>query len=200
MAPKEIAEEIVCGIDEAGRGPLAGPVCAAAVILAVRPRIRGLNDSKQLTEAQRDGLAAKIKVRAIAWGVGWASAAEIDQLNIRQANFLAMRRAVEAMMVMGGPTPHLALVDGNDPPPLPFAVRTIIGGDALEPAISAASILAKTARDAVMVELCVRYPGYGFSKHKGYGVPQHLSALRELGPCAEHRMSFAPVRASVRAA
>ena len=192
-------EEIVCGIDEAGRGPLAGPVCAAAVILAARPKIRGLRDSKQLSEAQRDDLAKKIKLRALAWGVGWASAAEIDQLNIRQANFLAMRRAVEAMTIMG-PAPHLALVDGNDPPPLPCAVRTIIGGDALEPIISAASILAKTARDALMVELCARYPGYGFGKHKGYGVPQHLAALRELGPCPEHRMSFAPVRESVRAA
>ena len=192
-------EEIVCGIDEAGRGPLAGPVCAAAVILAARPKIRGLRDSKQLSEAQRDDLAQKIRRRAVAWGVGWASAAEIDQLNIRQANFLAMRRAVEAMTIMG-PIPHLALVDGNDPPPLPCAVRTIIGGDALEPIISAASILAKTARDALMVELCARYPGYGFGKHKGYGVPQHLAALRELGPCPEHRMSFAPVRESVRAA
>ena len=193
-------DEIVCGIDEAGRGPLAGPVCAAAVILAVRPEIRGLNDSKLLTEPQRDGLAVKIKRRALAWGVGWASAAEIDQLNIRQANFLAMRRALEAMMAMGKLLPHLALVDGNDPPPLPCAVRTIIGGDALEPMISAASILAKTARDAVMVDLCRLYPGYGFSKHKGYGVPQHLAALRELGPCPEHRMSFSPVRESVRAA
>ena len=192
-------EEIVCGIDEAGRGPLAGPVCAAAVILAVKPKIQGLNDSKQLTEARRDGLAVKIRSRAIAWGVGWASAAEIDQLNIRQANFLAMARAVEAMMAMGV-TPHLALVDGNDPPPLACPVRTIIGGDALEPTISAASILAKTARDALMVELCKRYPGYGFSKHKGYGVPQHLAALRELGPCPEHRMSFSPVRECVRAA
>ncbi|MBI1359504.1 MAG: ribonuclease HII [Alphaproteobacteria bacterium] len=195
-------EELVCGIDEAGRGPLAGPVCAAAVILAVKPKIRGLNDSKLLTEAQRDSLAVKIKVRAVAWGVGWASAAEIDQLNIRQANFLAMQRAYDAMCAMAAVAgaPALALVDGNDPPPLPCAVRTIVGGDGLEPAISAASILAKTARDALMVELCGRYPGYGFSKHKGYGVPQHLAALRELGPCPEHRMTFAPVRACVTAA
>lgn len=200
MATGEITADIVCGIDEAGRGPLAGPVCAAAVILTAPSAIPGLDDSKKLSAARRDRLAATIKARAVAWGVGWASAAEIDRLNIRQANFLAMVRAVEAMTAMGGAAPHLALVDGNDPPPLSCAVRAIVGGDALEPMISAASILAKTARDALMVDLCTRYPGYGFSKHKGYGVPQHLAALRELGPCPEHRMSFAPVRECVRAA
>jgi ribonuclease HII len=183
--------EIICGIDEAGRGPLAGPVCAAAVILDLsKPKIRGLDDSKKLTEAKRNDLAIRIKDRALAWGIGWAGVEEIDSINIRQANFLAMKRAVEAMTVQ----PTLALVDGNDPPPLSCAVRTIVGGDALEPAISAASILAKTARDALMVEMCVRYPGYGFSGHKGYGSAAHLEALRRLGPCPIHRRSFAPVR------
>ena len=143
---------IVCGIDEAGRGPLAGPVCAAAVILDKKRRINGLDDSKQLTEERRDVLAARIKERAIAWGIGWASVEEIDTVNIRQANFLAMRRAFEALSVR----PTHALVDGNDPPPLHCRITCIIGGDALEACISAASILAKTARDALMVELCRR--------------------------------------------
>lgn len=184
--------EIVCGIDEAGRGPLAGPVCAAAVIFDPgKPRIRGLNDSKQLSENQRDALAERIRERAVCFGIGWASVEEIDTLNIRQANFLAMRRAVEQLTCQ----PTLALVDGNDPPPLPCSVRTIIGGDALEPVISAASILAKTARDALMKELDVQYPGYAFARHKGYSAPAHLEALRRLGPCAIHRKTFAPVRA-----
>lgn len=182
--------ELICGIDEAGRGPLAGPVCAAAVILREEPLIGGLNDSKQLTERRRDSLALQIREHALAFGIGWASVEEIDALNIRQANFLAMRRAVDAL----GVTPGLALVDGNDPPPLACRVRTIIGGDALEPAISAASILAKTTRDALMVELCAQYPGYGFARHKGYGSAMHLEALRTLGPCPAHRRSFAPVR------
>jgi ribonuclease HII len=182
--------EIICGVDEAGRGPLAGPVCAAAVILQAKPKIRGLNDSKQLTEAERDAFAVKIKARAVTWAVGWASVEEIDQLNIRQANFLAMRRAVEALSVL----PTIALVDGNDPPPLPCPVKTIVGGDALEACISAASILAKTARDALMKEMDALYPGYGFAGHKGYSTPQHYAALDTLGPCAIHRRSFAPVR------
>jgi ribonuclease HII len=186
--------EITCGVDEAGRGPLAGPVCAGAVILDPARPIAGLADSKKLSEARRDALAITIKAQATAWAIGWASAEEIDRLNIRQANFLAMARAVAGL----GRKPTLALVDGKDPPALGCRVTCIIGGDALEPAISAASILAKTARDAVMVELCSRYPGYGFAKHKGYGVAQHLAALRELGPCPEHRMTFAPVRESVR--
>lgn len=184
------APELVCGIDEAGRGPLAGPVCAAAVILKEGPLIRRLNDSKLLSEKRRDALAVQIREQALTFGIGWASVEEIDALNIRQANFLAMRRAVEAL----GATPGLALVDGNDPPPLECRVRTIVGGDRLEPAISAASILAKTARDARMVELCALYPGYGFAKHKGYGSAMHLEALRALGPCPAHRRSFAPVR------
>jgi ribonuclease HII len=182
--------EIICGIDEAGRGPLAGPVVAAAVILDRKRRINGLNDSKQLTEERRDILAARIKERAIAWGVGVASVEEIDTVNIRQANFLAMRRAFDQL----GVAPTRVLVDGNDPPPIPCKVTCIIGGDALETCISAASILAKTARDAMMVELCAQYPGYGFSGHKGYGVATHLEALRRLGPSPVHRKSFRPVR------
>jgi ribonuclease HII len=182
--------EIVCGIDEAGRGPLAGPVCAAAVVLDPDRTIEGLNDSKQLTEKRRDALAVLIRERALAWGIGWASVEEVDTLNIRQANLVAMRRAFEALAMR----PTHALVDGNDPPPLGCKVTSIIGGDAKEACISAASILAKTARDAHMVELCARYPGYGFSRHKGYGSPAHLEALRQLGPSPVHRRSFAPVR------
>ena len=182
--------EIICGIDEAGRGPLAGPVVAAAVILDKKRRINGLNDSKQLTEERRDILAASIKERAIAWGIGWASSDEIDAVNIRQANFLAMQRAFAKL----GVKPTHVLVDGNDPPPIACRITCIIGGDALESCISAASILAKTARDAHMVELCTKYPGYGFSQHKGYGVAAHLAALKQLGPTAVHRRSFRPVR------
>jgi ribonuclease HII len=182
--------EIICGIDEAGRGPLAGPVVAAAVVLDKKRRINGLNDSKQLTEGRRDILTARIKERAIAWGVGVATVEEIDTVNIRQANFLAMRRAFDQL----GMTPTHVLVDGNDPPPIPCKITCIVGGDALESAISAASILAKTTRDAMMIDLCVRYPGYGFSQHKGYGSAAHLEALRRLGPCPAHRRSFRPVR------
>lgn len=189
-SPNADIVEIVCGIDEAGRGPLAGPVVAAAVILDKKRRINGLNDSKQLTEERRDILALRIKERAIAWGIGWASSEEIDTVNIRQANFLAMRRAFDALSVK----PTHALVDGNDPPPLYCKITCIIGGDALESCISAASILAKTARDAHMVELCARYPGYGFSQHKGYSVAAHLDALKRLGPTPVHRRSFRPVR------
>jgi ribonuclease HII len=181
---------IVCGIDEAGRGPLAGPVCASAVILDKKRQIRGLNDSKQLTEERRDILAVRIKERAIAWGIGWASVEEIDTVNIRQANFLAMRRAFEALSVR----PTHALVDGNDPPPLYCKITCIIGGDAQEACISAASILAKTARDARMLELDAEHPGYGFAQHKGYSVAAHLEALQRLGPSPIHRRSFRPVR------
>lgn len=182
--------EIICGIDEAGRGPLAGPVCAAAVVLDPTRPITGLNDSKQLSEKKRDTLAPLIREYALAWSVGWASVEEIDAYNIRQANFLAMKRAFKGLRL----TPTLALVDGKDPPPLTCKVTCIIGGDALEPAISAASILAKTARDAVMVDLCAQYPGYGFSQHKGYGSATHIEALRRLGPSPAHRRTFAPVR------
>ncbi len=190
MANPENRVEIICGIDEAGRGPLAGPVCAAAVILDRKRRVNGLADSKELTEERRDILAARIKERAIAWAIGWAGPEEIDTVNIRQANFLAMRRAFDAL----GVRPTHALVDGNDPPPLYCKITCIIGGDAQEACISAASILAKTARDARMVELCAQYPGYGFSQHKGYSVAAHLDALRRLGPSPVHRRSFRPVR------
>lgn len=192
MATPEIeCVEIICGIDEAGRGPLAGPVVAAAVILDRKRRINGLDDSKKLTEGRRDTLALRIKDRAIAWGVGIATVEEIDTVNIRQANFLAMRRAFDQL---GVPPTHV-LVDGNDPPPIPCKITCIIGGDALETCISAASILAKTTRDAMMVELCDLYPGYGFSKHKGYGSAMHMEALRRLGPSPAHRRTFAPVKA-----
>lgn len=182
--------EIICGVDEAGRGPLAGPVVAAAVILDKKRRINGLNDSKQLTEERRDILAIRIRERAIAWGIGVATVEEIDTVNIRQANFLAMRRAFDQL----GVKPTHVLVDGNDPPPIPCRITCIIGGDALETCISAASILAKTHRDAIMVEMCSLYPGYGFSQHKGYSVAAHLDALKRLGPTPIHRRSFRPVR------
>jgi ribonuclease HII len=181
----------VCGVDEAGRGPLAGPVCAAAVILDPERPIAGLRDSKKISESRRDRLATIIRDQALAWACGWASVEEIDEFNILQATLLAMRRAVELL----SPPPSLALVDGNIAPALACEVRTLIGGDAIEPAISAASILAKTARDALMIKLHESHPEYGFDRHKGYPSAVHLKRLRELGPCAAHRLSFAPVRA-----
>jgi ribonuclease HII len=180
-----------CGIDEAGRGPLAGPVYAAAVILDPARRIRGLDDSKQLAEGVRLELAARIRSRALAWAVASASVTEIDSLNILQATLLAMRRAVDALAIV----PALALVDGLHCPRLPMKVRAIVGGDARVKAISAASILAKTARDAEMVRLAAQFPQYGFERHKGYPTPEHLEALQRFGPCAVYRRSFAPVRA-----
>lgn len=186
----ELLGEIVCGIDEAGRGPLAGPVCAAAVILDSKSPIEGVRDSKQLTSKNRDELAPLIRERARAWAIGWADVEEIDQLNIRQANLLAMSRAYSGLSVR----PSRALVDGDDPPNLGCQVTCIVGGDVTIAAISAASILAKTARDALMLQLDEWYPGYGFAKHKGYGVPEHLDALRRLGPCPAHRKSWRPVR------
>lgn len=184
--------EIICGVDEAGRGPWAGPVCAGAVILDPAKPIEGLNDSKKLSEKKRNLLASLIYENALAWGIGWASSEEIDALNIRQANHLAMRRAVEALQTV----PTLALVDGNDAPPLACRVETLVGGDGIEACISAASILAKTARDAKMVEYDGLYPEYGFAKHKGYGVKAHSNALNKFGPCPIHRMSFKPVIAA----
>jgi len=186
-----IAQEAVCGIDEAGRGPLAGPVCAAAVILDPGVPIAGLSDSKLLSGKQRERLEPQIRLRSIAWCIGWASVEEIDELNIRQANFLAMRRAFEGL----SPRPLRALVDGSDAPPLPCETTCIIEGDRSVPAISAASILAKVARDKEMVRLDLLYPGYGFARHKGYGTRSHLEGLRLLGPSPVHRRSFAPVRA-----
>jgi ribonuclease HII len=180
----------VCGVDEAGRGPWAGPVCAAAVILAPRRAPKGLDDSKKLTAKRRERLEVEIKDRALAWGVGFASVAEIAELNILHATGLAMRRAVEAM----GTAPAHALVDGNYAFPLPCPVKTVVGGDGISCSIAAASILAKVARDRLMVELDGLYPGYGFSEHKGYGVPRHAEALLAFGPCAIHRMTWTPVR------
>lgn len=180
-----------CGVDEAGRGPLAGPVYAAAVILDPARRIRGLDDSKQLAPAVRLELAERIRSRAIAWAVASASVEEIDALNILQAALLAMRRAVTALAVV----PELALIDGLHCPQLPIEVRAIVDGDARVKAISAASILAKTERDAEMVRLAARYPQYGFERHKGYPTPEHLALLQRFGPCEVYRRSFAPVRA-----
>lgn len=185
---------LICGIDEAGRGPWAGPVAAAAVILPATGVPEGLNDSKALTAKARARLEALI-LESCAYGIGFASPEEIDRLNIRQATHLAMRRAVEALPQR----PSKAMVDGNDAPPLPCPVETFIGGDALIPAISAASILAKEARDRLMVEACALYPGYGFSSHKGYGAKAHQEALARLGPCPIHRLSFKPVAAALAA-
>jgi ribonuclease HII len=181
----------MCGVDEAGRGPLAGPVVAAAVILDPARPIDGLRDSKAMTARQRTLASDRIRARALAWAVAEASVEEIDRLNILQATLLAMRRAVQALQ----PAAEFALVDGNQLPRLPIAARAVIGGDAREPAISAASILAKTHRDALMAAFDRSHPGYGFADHAGYGTPQHLARLRALGPCALHRRSFAPVRA-----
>lgn len=183
---------LVCGVDEAGRGPLAGPVVAAAVVLDPDRPIAGLRDSKRLPPARRDALAEAIRERALGWAVAQASVAEIDRLNILQASLLAMRRAVEALPV----APTLARVDGNQPPRLACAVELVVGGDATEPCISAASILAKTERDAMMVALHARHPEYGFDRHKGYPTAEHVALLQRHGPCAAHRRSFAPVRAA----
>lgn len=181
---------LVCGVDEAGRGPWAGPVSAAAVILHPRRIPKGVDDSKKLSPEKRDGLEIEIKAVAIAWGVGFASIEEIAALNILQATGLAMRRAVEALHS----PPSLALVDGNYAFPLPCPVKTVVGGDAKCLSIAAASILAKTARDRLMIALDHEHPGYGFASHKGYPAPRHLEALRRLGPCPIHRHSWAPIR------
>lgn len=180
----------VAGVDEAGRGPLAGPVFAAAVILDPARPIVGLRDSKVLSPVRREQLAAEIRERALAWSVASASVEEIDAINILQATLLAMRRAVERLAV----APDLARIDGNRAPILRCAVETLVKGDALDPAISAASILAKTDRDAEMERLHSDYPHYGFDQHKGYPSPLHLELLRAHGPCPAHRRSFAPVR------
>ncbi|WP_291204385.1 ribonuclease HII [Hyphomonas sp.] len=187
---------LTCGVDEAGRGPWAGPVTAAAVILDPARAIPGLTDSKKLSEAARDRLAPEIRARALAWAVAEASPEEIDRLNIREATFLAMTRAIAAL----SRAPAEILIDGNAlPKALPAPARAVVKGDLTEPAISAASILAKTHRDAQMKAFCTQHPGYGFSQHKGYGTAAHAQALARLGPCILHRMSFAPVR-SVREA
>lgn len=181
---------LLCGVDEAGRGPLAGAVFAAAVVLDPAHPIRGLADSKVLAESVREKLAVRIKARAIAWAVASASVQEIDAINILRASLLAMRRAVEAL----GMEPDEVFVDGLHTPDIAFKCRAIVRGDSLVRAISAASILAKTARDAQMIELDQRYPGYGFANHKGYFTPEHAAALKLFGPCEIHRRSFEPVR------
>lgn len=187
---------LLAGVDEAGRGPLAGPVVAAAVILRPDLAIEGLRDSKRLAATRRDVLAREIRIRALCWSVAWADRAEIDALNILAATMLAMRRAVLGLAVM----PASVQVDGNRLPKICVFGRNIdgeaiVGGDAIVPAISAASIIAKTVRDQIMVELDSLYPLYEFARHKGYGTEIHRERLREYGPCREHRTSFAPVRA-----
>jgi ribonuclease HII len=181
----------VAGVDEAGRGPLAGPVVVAAVILDARRPIDGLADSKVLCAERREELEASIRAHALAFAVSVIDVDVIDRINILQATLLGMTRALCEL----APCPDLALIDGNRlPADLPCTGHAIIDGDALEPAISAASILAKTARDRLMCEFDVRHPGYGFARHKGYSTPEHVDALERLGPCAIHRRSFAPVR------
>lgn len=187
---------LVAGVDEAGRGPLAGPVTVAAVILDPARPIDGLNDSKKLSEKKREALAPLIRERALAWYVEFVEATEIDALNILQATLTGMRRALLALT----PAPTFARIDGNRLPlDLPCPAEALVGGDALEPAIMAASILAKTARDARLLELDRRYPEYGFAKHKGYPSPAHLAALQRYGPCPEHRRSYAPVKRALAA-
>ena len=181
---------LICGVDEAGRGPIAGPVYAAAVILDPRQPIAGLKDSKLLAPRRREVLAIAIRRHARAWAVASATVEEIDRLNILQATLLAMRRAVEQL----GVVPDQALIDGNRCPRLSCAAHAVVGGDRNVPQISAASILAKTARDAEMLRLHEQYPHYGLDRHKGYPTPEHLALLERHGVCAIHRRSFAPVR------
>jgi ribonuclease HII len=182
--------ELICGVDEAGRGPLAGPVFAAAVILDPARPIAGLRDSKKLTEARRDALAIEIKAHALSWAIAECSHAEIDQINILQASLLAMRRAVEGLHR----APTLALIDGNRCPVMAIRSEAIVGGDDKVDAISAASILAKTARDAALYALHLIYPEYAFDRHKGYPTALHLERLRLHGVSPVHRLSYAPVR------
>lgn len=184
-------DELVAGVDEVGRGPLCGAVVTAAVILDPSRPIEGLNDSKKLSEARREALFPLIQQQALAWCIARAEVEEIDQLNILQATLLAMQRAVAGLSI----TPQRVLVDGNRCPTLPMPAAAVVKGDSRVPAIAAASILAKVARDREMGELDLRYPGYGLAKHKGYPTPLHLAALRQLGVTPIHRRSFAPVRA-----
>jgi len=187
---------LICGVDEAGRGPWAGPVTAGAVILNPARPIAGLTDSKKLSEKKRLQLEPIIQETALHWAVAHASPQEIDQLNIREATFLAMQRAIEALGVI----PDEILIDGNAlPAGLPAPALAIVKGDLKEPAISAASILAKTERDRLLLDFDRTYSGYGFARHKGYGTAAHAEALSRLGPCPEHRMSFAPVRRAAKA-
>jgi ribonuclease HII len=185
--------QLVAGVDEVGRGPLAGDVVAAAVILGDTVPA-GITDSKKLSEKRRDRIAVDIREFAVSWAIGRASVLEIDELNILQASLLAMHRAVAALHIQ----PHFVLVDGNRLPRWPYEARAVIGGDASEPAIGAASILAKVQRDAELVALNDQYPGYGFEKHKGYPTREHLQALEALGPTPSHRTSFGPVKRLLR--
>ena len=188
-------EILVAGVDEVGRGPLAGPIVAAAVILDACNEIEGLADSKKLSPARREQISNAIRRHAHCWALGRAEVAEIDDINILNASLLAMRRAVEALPVM----PTRALIDGNRCPALACPAQAIVKGDDREPAISAASIIAKVARDQEMCRLDEIYPGYGFARHKGYGTAEHVDALKRLGPCEQHRRSFAPVRDLINA-
>ncbi len=182
--------DLICGVDEVGRGPLAGAVVAAAVILDPANPIEGLNDSKKLTEKRRELLFVHIQEKALAYAIGRAEVEEIDRINILQASLLAMQRAVEGLALQ----PHHALVDGNKLPQLPCTAEAIVGGDASEACISAASIVAKVTRDREMVIMDQQYPGYGFARHKGYPTKFHLQALQDLGVTSIHRRSFAPVK------
>ncbi len=186
-AAQEQGYELICGVDEAGRGPLAGPVCAAAVILPPDLEIEGLNDSKKLSEKKRDALYDIITEKALAYGIAMATEQEIDEINILQATFLAMRRAVEQLSLR----PSFVLVDGNREPDLGgLPLKTIVKGDSLSANIAAASILAKVTRDRYMIEMDGRYPQYGFAVHKGYGTQKHYEALRQYDACPIHRRSF----------
>jgi ribonuclease HII len=184
----------ICGVDEAGRGPLVGSVVAGAVVLDPNNPIAGLKDSKKLTPAKREYLYEQIMLKAKAWGIGEASPEEIDQINILQATMLAMRRAIEDLASRLGSWPDKALIDGNRCPELPIPAEAIVKGDTKEPAISAGSILAKVTRDRQMVILHERFPEYGFAQHMGYPTAAHFAALKEFGACEEHRRSFSPVR------
>ncbi len=185
-----IDDELIAGVDEVGRGPLAGPVIAAAVILDPENPIQGLMDSKKITEKKRNILAIEIREKSVSWAIGRAEHDEIDSINILQASLLAMKRAVESLSIK----PELVLVDGLHCPDIIYKVEAIIKGDSKIPAISAASIIAKVARDNEMIALDSQYPGYGFSQHKGYPTKMHVNALQELGVSSIHRRSFAPVK------
>ncbi len=178
--------QVICGVDEAGRGPLAGPVCAAAVILPSGLEIPGLTDSKKLTDKKRRELMPVIKEQALAYGIAFASHEEIDQINILQATFLAMERAMAQLRIR----PEFALIDGNRQKDFGINVETVVKGDSLSANIAAASVLAKVTRDDYMLQMAQQYPGYGFEIHKGYGTKAHYAALQELGPCVIHRMTF----------
>jgi ribonuclease HII len=185
---------LIAGVDESGVGPLAGPLAAAAVILPSAYRLRGLDDSKRiLDQSRRETLAARIRDESVAWAVGWAEVEEIDRLNVYQAGLLAMRRAVEAL----SPSPDFLLVDARRIPQCAIAQRGIIHGDRLSASIAAASLIAKTSRDAFMLALDLEYPGYGFASHKGYATPEHCAALERLGPLPVHRRSFRPVQEAI---